>query len=148
MIALHDFIGTWQLARRIVEDAGRQARFEGTARFARMDGAAGAAGALLLHEEGTLYLPGQDGLHATRRFTWWPGRDGRVEVRFDDGRPFHVFDPNRAECTDRHWCDPDTYVVRYDFSRWPEWSARWRVDGPRKGYTMHSRYLIHAPAGA
>jgi hypothetical protein len=143
MIGLHDFTGTWRLARRIVEDDGQVARLTGTARFEPL-----GQGALMLREKGTLHLPGQGGFAATRCYAWWPGQGGVIEVRFDDGRPFHSFDPNTADSAATHWCAPDTYAVRYDFSRWPEWSARWRVDGPRKGYTMYSRYLMQATAGA
>ena len=39
-----------------------------------------------------------------------------------------------------HWCDPDTYKVRYDFREWPLWRAEWRVTGPRKDYVMRSVY--------
>ena len=52
-----------------------------------------------------------------------------------------AFAGGAGDSGDRHWCDPDSYAVRYDFSRWPEWSARWRVEGPHKAYIMYSRYV-------
>ncbi|MDR9484043.1 MULTISPECIES: DUF6314 family protein [Sediminimonas] len=136
MIALSDFIGEWRLTRRIVHDSGQEARFCGQARFK-----AQADGALLLCEVGTLHVPGQGEFAATRRYLWRPGNAGTIDVQFDDGRPFHRFDPNAGDSGDRHWCDPDSYAVRYDFSHWPEWSARWRVEGPHKAYIMYSRYV-------
>ncbi len=136
MIALSDFTGVWQLTRRIIHDGGQQARFDGVATFEPLK-----ADALLLREEGLLRLPGQGGFAANRSYRWGLSGDGAIEVFFDDGRPFHEFDPNADACGDRHWCDPDLYAVRYDFSLWPEWSSRWRVDGPHKGYTMFSTYV-------
>ena len=151
MIALSDFKGAWRLTRRIIHDGGQQARFDGVATFEPLDAGADAgagAGALLLREEGLLRLAGQGGFAANRCYRWGPSEEGAIAVSFDDGRPFHEFDPNAGACGDRHWCDPDLYAVRYDFSHWPRWSSRWRVDGPRKSYTMFSTYVRDDRAGA
>ena len=59
-------------------------------------------------------------------------------VDYADGRPFHEFDPARPRAA--HWCDPDDYRVRYDFTRWPLWRAEWEVRGPRKDYLMMTDY--------
>jgi hypothetical protein len=64
-------------------------------------------------------------------------------VYFADGTFFHRFalspQPEAA-----HFCAPDQYDVTYNFTDWPHWSSTWRVKGPRKDYTMQSRY-IRAP---
>ena len=138
MIGLKDFEGRWRIARRITDALGKDATFAGTAVFS-------PAGAdLILHEAGRLELSGQGGFQAERRYLW-RAQGALIEVLFDDGRPFHRFDPAGAVAEAGHWCDPDTYDVRYDFGRWPRWSAEWRVTGPRKDYVMQS---VYTPDGA
>jgi hypothetical protein len=75
-------------------------------------------------------------MEAERVYLWRASGAG-IEVLFDDGRPFHRIDDS-AEAA--HWCDPDQYDVTYEFGRWPKWSSRWRVLGPRKDYVMVSNY--------
>ncbi|MCB2117367.1 MAG: trigger factor [Rhodobacteraceae bacterium] len=129
---LGEFEGEWTVARRIVDRLGPEARFEGVARFSR------AGTGLLYREEGELFVGGGQGFHAERSYFWHPGEGGRIAVDFGDGRAFHDFDP--AEPAGRHHCGDDDYAVRYDFSHWPEWRAEWVVKGPRKDYTLTSRY--------
>ena len=50
------------------------------------------------------------------------------------------FVPSGRTAGSDHPCGADLYRVEYDFSRWPEWSAVWDVSGPRKNYTMESRF--------
>ena len=133
-IELCDFEGRWHVAR-VIEDAktGGQGHFEGEVLFEP------EADGLRYTETGTLRLDGQPGFTSSLVYLWRPDLAG-VAVFFDDGRPFHGFDlAAQPEAT--HWCDPDHYTVRYDFSDWPNWSARWAVTGPRKDYVMMSRYV-------
>ena len=118
---------------RVIHDhrAGSTGRLEGTAVFTPDDPG------LLYHETGTLTLPGQPPFHAERRYRWRQGDDGLV-VEFDDGRFFHVIDPAAPDA--RHWCDPDTYDVTYEFGFWPDWQSVWTVSGPRKAYQMTTTY--------
>lgn len=129
-----EFEGLWHLTKIIIDDKTRgQGRFEGEARFEPVEGT------LRYLETGVLHIEGQTALSATRRYIWRPSGAG-VAVTFEDGRPFHTFDfAPSAEAA--HWCDPDDYRVSYDFSNWPEWTSRWRVEGPRKAYTMTSTYV-------
>lgn len=131
---LTDFLGEWRIARRIVHIAGGGARFSGRATFAP------AGTGLICFETGEMRLTGQVPIRAERRSLWRPGPGGAIEVRFADGRAFHHFDPAEAVPRARHDCAPDVYEVAYDFTRWPAWSARWRVRGPRKDYALVSRY--------
>ncbi|MFN0115949.1 MAG: DUF6314 family protein [Paracoccaceae bacterium] len=129
---LADFAGRW-LVERAIDDAraGQTGHFGGQATFTP-DGEA-----LIYEEEGTLRLGDAAPVHATRRYLW--RQDGPdIAVLFPDGRPFHSFAPGAPGAD--HWCDPDSYRVAYDFARWPDWTARWRVTGPRKDYAMTSRY--------
>lgn len=124
---LVDFLGPWWLSREILQADGTRGRFEGRAEWQ-------AAGADALYvEEGELVLP-HGSFRAERRYRW----DADLNVFFEDGRYFHTV-PVAGGATG-HWCDPDRYDVTYDFSRWPDWSSRWQVRGPRKDYAMFSRY--------
>jgi len=130
LLELWDFEGEWQITRRI-EDAlsGQEGQFAGAASFVR-----DVAG-LQYSEKGLLTLGGAS-MKAERVYLWRASGAG-IEVLFDDGRPFHRIDDS-AEAA--HWCDPDQYDVTYEFGRWPKWSSRWRVLGPRKDYVMVSNY--------
>ncbi|EPX84948.1 DUF6314 family protein [Salipiger mucosus] len=127
MRQLYDFLGDWQLSRDIAHADGTSARFEGRASWQPED-----TGALYV-ETGELILP-QGRFAAERRYRW----AADLSVFFDDGRFFHAVPPGGGEAA--HWCDPDQYDASYDFTRWPEWQARWQVRGPRKDYVMVSRY--------
>lgn len=129
---LEDFTGRWRIARRIDDRLGAVAgRFEGVAGFRPVPKG------LAYREEGRLWLGAGPGIVAVRDYLWRE-EAGRIAVDHADGRPFHAFAPAEPEA--RHWCDPDDYRVRYDFSRWPEWRAEWTVRGPRKDYRMESVY--------
>ena len=133
MIGLHDLEGVWQLDREIEDrHAGTRGRLEGSCRF-RRDGAG-----LRQEERGWLTLGGGAPLRAGRVYLWRAEGDG-LAVYFEDGRAFHVLGPGRL--ADRHWCDPDRYEVRYDFTGWPAWTQRWRLTGPRKDAVILSRFL-------
>ena len=132
---LSDFAGDWTLEREI-EDAraARTGTFAGAARFRPV------GGNLAYEETGTLAFPGTPSMQASRRYLWRTGGAGGIDVLFDDGRFFHGFDPAAPAPSAGHDCAPDTYRVRYDFTAWPHWQAEWRVTGPRKDYSMLSRY--------
>ncbi|QFT93535.1 hypothetical protein FIU86_11845 [Roseovarius sp. THAF9] len=129
---LADFEGVWRLERDVVHANAAPARFEGEARFVPgQDG-------LIYREAGVLTMAGEAPMRAERGYLWRAGNSGGIDVMFEDGRFFHSI-TGSAEA--RHWCDPDTYHVQYDFGGWPEWRATWAVSGPRKAYQMISRYV-------
>lgn len=138
--SLWSFEGDWRLARRIEHAGGRgDARLSGTARFLR------SGRTLIHHESGTLSIDGVQGsgMRAERRYLWRTDA-GWIAIHFEDGRPFHGIPLGVARPEATHLCGSDRYAVRYDFGRWPEWTAVWRVTGPRKDYTMTSHLV---PAG-
>jgi hypothetical protein len=61
-----------------------------------------------------------------------------MDVTFPDGRPFHrmSFRPDASQ--DRHWCDPDTYRVRYTLTGPDGFSYAWDVRGPQKDQLLES----------
>lgn len=135
--ALEEFAGVWTLSRVIEDRAlGRTGRMTGVAAFTR-EGAV-----LICRESGILRFPGGGGMPAERVTRWRNAGGGLIAVEFADGRPFHDFSSGSARATALHDCAPDRYEVLYDFSRWPVWTAEWRVAGPRKDYTMRTVYGI------
>lgn len=142
-VSLAEFAGLWRLSRRIADRRGKtEGRFEGQARLA--PGPDGAAG-LVYVEEGKLFLGDAAPLAATRRLLWQPAADGGIAVAFADGRPFHRIRPGGLMPVDTHVCGADLYQVEYDFRDWPAWGVTWRVVGPRKDYSLQSRYSREAP---
>ncbi|AJE46355.1 DUF6314 family protein [Celeribacter indicus] len=132
---LTDFGGIWRLEREIEDHlGGGRARMYGTCAF-RPDGTG-----LDVEERGLLHMPdAARPFEAARRYLWREeGR--RIDVFFADGGYFHSFAPEEAQPEAGHDCAPDRYDVRYDFSLWPDWHARWRVRGPRKDYLSVTRF--------
>ena len=126
------FQGRWHVSRRLEDALGAQSgHFEGEATLVPSDMG------LRYSEHGTLTLD-QGGAFRAERVYCWQFIDGRVEVRFDDGRAFHSFGANGLG-TD-HPCGDDHYRVRYDFTDWPAWRARWTVTGPRKAYVSDTTF--------
>lgn len=138
--SLWSFEGRWRLDRRIAHASGQgNATLSGETRFTR-------SGQTLVQEDsGTLVIDGAAGagMQARRRYLW-RAEGGWIAISFDDGRPFHAIPLGVTDPEATHLCSPDRYEVRYDFGRWPDWTAIWRVTGPRKDYVMTSQY---APAG-
>lgn len=134
MIGPERFAGRWAL-NRVIEDAraGQVLRGRGQAVIA------GQGDGLVYREALELEVPGQGALRGERCYLWrWRGAE--VEVRFDDGRPFHRFRAaGRDEGTD-HPCGADLYRVVYDFTAFPRWEAVWSVTGPRKDYVSRTVY--------
>ncbi|MEL6477417.1 MAG: DUF6314 family protein, partial [Pseudomonadota bacterium] len=87
-------------------------------------------------EAGVLRFKGHD-YHADRRSLWRFPEGGRVEVQYEDGRPFHDFILEEPEAV--HLCGEDRYRVSYDFGE-DHWTSIWDVRGPAKDYVMTTHY--------
>ena len=139
MLGAADFEGVWTLERKIKD---RKGAMNGT-----LAGQAVLAGdgadRLIYREIGLLTLDSGAKLQAERRYRW-EFATGRVQISFDDGRPFHDFMPQGQAAGSDHPCGADHYSVLYDFTRWPQWQAVWTVTGPRKDYTSTSLYRREA----
>ncbi|WP_376872273.1 DUF6314 family protein [Albirhodobacter sp. R86504] len=129
-LSLDDFAGAWRLNCEIADHlTGQIAQFVGEGRLHLSQNES----AVWL-ERGEMRIGAGPVMQAERRYLW--AQDGaRIHVSFGDGRPFHSFAPDGAPQA-MHWCDPDDYRVRYDFTGWPTWRTTWRVKGPRKDYEM------------
>jgi hypothetical protein len=129
---LGSLLGQWDLARVIVHGDGREDRFEGVCVFTR-------SGPRVVQDEVGQLLTANGTFEATRRYIWAEA-EGRLDVHFDDMRPFHSVPLGLDHCKTVHLCDPDRYEVTYDFARFPLWNSVWTVEGPRKAYRMVSRF--------
>jgi len=137
MERLEDFTGHWSLGRIVVHADGGRSKVVGSAVF-RTD----PEGLRYLEAGHMRHVPAQGRqviLSVRQRYLWSPAESG-IAVRFDDGRPFHDLPVGQPICTAEHPCAPDLYRLSYDFSGWPEWRVVCRVTGPRKDYTMRTRY--------
>ena len=128
------FAGRWSIEREIVHFDGLNGRLTGTATIAPS-----GPGLYTYDETGTLTLGDAEPLHATRRYLWRTAEQA-IDVSFADGSPFHRIALGAFRPETVHLCPPDRYAVTYDFTRWPLWTSRWRVEGPRKDYVMTSAY--------
>ena len=132
MITLADLAGKWRLTRVIIDHlAGREGRFVGQCQWLP------EADGLRQEEAGILHFADAPPMQAHRSYLWRVEGAG-LAVFFDDGRPFHRLGPGLL--SDRHYCDPDIYDVRYDFSQWPLWTQSWQVQGPRKDMSILSQF--------
>ncbi len=133
MLNEQDFLGDWSLARQIDDRAGGQSgQMIGRASFVRADDH------VLYREAGQMRLGNGPAMSAERSYIW--RFENGVTVQFADGRPFHQFIPSGQVDGTNHPCGDDFYRVKYDFTGWPDWSATWRVTGPRKDYTSITHY--------
>lgn len=133
LTALADLAGRWRLERLITHSDGRADRFSGEAVF-------GWSGPRLIEDQsGALETAEGAKVTATRRYVW-TAEPGRIEVLFGDMRPFHTIPLRVARPETTHLCPPDRYAVTYDFTQFPDWTATWKVEGPRKEYRMTCHY--------
>jgi hypothetical protein len=129
-----DFLGRWDVKRTITDMRVLETGvLNGEAVFSDGDDC------LNYREKGTLVFGGGAPLVAERSYIWRFGLE-RVEVLFEDGRPFHGFDLVGAPQADDHLCGDDLYKGGYVFVRWPEWKVVWNVEGPRKRYRSETIY--------
>ena len=129
------FSGLWSIRRHIFDITSQwTGRFDGEGRFIPDE-----AG-MRYREDGRLRFGGLQDVAATRTYLYRFPDPARVEVRFEDGRFFHAFDPRGPVAEADHLCDADLYEVRYVFEADAAWRAEWRVEGPRKAYRMVTYY--------
>ena len=131
--SLSALAGQWSLTRTIDHADGATHRFSGQSTFAW------SGPRLIETQSGHLDMGAGPALKATRRYVW-TAESGRIEVLFDDMRPFHTIPLGVATPETTHLCPPDRYQVTYDFTAFPDWTAVWNVEGPKKEYRMASHY--------
>ena len=125
------FRGQWLLVR-IIENVpeGIIGEVWGEAQFVN-DGEG-----LTCREQGVMRFQGAD-YHTERTSLWRFPEAGRVEVLYEDGRPFHDFltrDPIALTIE-----EDARYEIVYDFEP-GTWISRWQLLGPGRNYMMTTRY--------
>lgn len=129
--------GQWTVQRDLLDRAdGTRGTFSGVVHFVPTDD-----GGLAFREEGTMRWPSFTG-PASREYLLRPaGSPDALDVFFPDGRPFHRMSFTPESNLDRHWCDPDTYRVAYDYGGRDRFSYTWDVQGPRKDLLLTSHLV-------
>jgi hypothetical protein len=126
--------GRWRIVRAIEDRrTGQRGRLDGLAVWAP-DG-----DGLAYREDGVLRLAGFEG-PANRRYRYDFPAPARAEVRFEHGAPFHDLDLTGGAWRAEHRCDPDLYEGQFRAEGPWAWEATWRVAGPRKDFTLVTRY--------
>ncbi|MEL7468100.1 MAG: DUF6314 family protein [Pseudomonadota bacterium] len=87
-------------------------------------------------ENGVLRFQGTD--YHTGRVSLWRFRAGdKVDVQYEDGRPFHDFLTQRPIAL--KIAEDARYEISYDFEP-KTWLSRWKMLGPNSDYEMTTRY--------
>jgi len=125
------FAGQWQMVR-IIENVreGVIGEVWGQADFVEDDEG------LTCIENGVLRFGGHD-YHTGRVSLWRFGEGGHIEVRYEDGRPFHDFltqDPIVLSIDGEA-----RFQISYTFNR-DSWTSSWELLGPGADYLMTTRY--------
>lgn len=142
-------LGSWRVERTLWDrSADTRGTFTGVAAFIETDD-----GALRFREEGTVHwaAPGGEPFAgpAQREYVLRPSdRPDTLEVFFPDGRPFHRMSFLPADDSELHWCDPDTYRVKYSLVSRDEYRYSWDVSGPAKNLLLESVLRRSDAAGA
>jgi hypothetical protein len=132
-------VGTWDFRREV------QDHRDGSAYTARGEATFGAEddGRIRWAENGTLSwstgtTPVTRTLFLVRDEPGVAGSSSGWRVTFEDGRDFHPWTGGAVE----HLCGRDLYQggVAVPPGRPRSWELTWRVRGPEKDYTMHTRY--------
>ena len=123
--------GPWQMVR-IIENVpeGVIGEVWGQAEFI-FDGEG-----LTCIEDGVLRFGGVD-YHTGRTSLWRFEAEEKIEVQYEDGRPFHDF-LTREPIALRIAGDA-RYEITYDFEP-GTWISRWQMQGPGENYMMTTRY--------
>lgn len=123
--------GAWSVDREL-RDGERRGRFQGVATFRAEDGG------IWWDEDGEIDFgafrgPAHRRLRLVPRGTAW-------EVRFEDGRHFHLLDLSSGHCDAGHDCGADRYDGTFDVLAPDAFEVVWVVRGPAKDQRIVSRY--------
>ncbi|HYB09733.1 MAG TPA: DUF6314 family protein [Alphaproteobacteria bacterium] len=133
--------GAWRIVRRIGDRRlGIVGRLEGCATFAP------TARGFCYDESGTLQFGAYRGSVTQRYLFDIEDSAPAAKICLADGRPFYVLDLRSGVANVAHDCGADRYRGRYRTFCADDWTLTWRVDGPRKRYSIATRYSRDAPS--
>ena len=95
-------------------------------------------------EEGGTDL-GETELELDREFRYNFTNSALAEVRFTDGRFFHVLDMSKGIVRVDHNCGEDTYSGVFRALNADGWLSVWRIEGPGKSQVVTTRYIRVRP---
>lgn len=146
---LESLAGRWSLQRVVEGQDTNRGSMQGIATFRRLE-----SGFMAYREEGRLLLSGGDAFDAFRDYLY-DRIPGGFAVFFSETPPrlFHEIrlrDAGADTLTGEaeHLCGQDHYTTRYLFQPDGSFVVRHDVRGPRKDYTMTTRYAPTAPSPA
>ncbi len=132
--------GPWLFERKVFDGMREEeATASGTAKF--VDEMMNAKPGLRYREEGQLEL-GDITVETEREYIYGFLADGGVaEVRFADGRFFHVLDLSKGMVRVEHQCGDDHYQGLFRVLTDQAWLSVWRVTGPRKSQVITTHFI-------
>lgn len=131
--------GGWLFERTVFDTLRNdKATAEGAARFA--DELMNNEPGLRYRETGELKLGGIT-LETEREYIYGFPAHGVAEVRFADGRFFHMLDLSKGMVRVEHQCGDDTYQGLFRVLTDKAWLSVWKVTGPRKDQVITTHYL-------
>lgn len=131
----HFLGGAWRFERKVHDGLlDQEGDCIGTAQFTP-DG-----DELNYREEGGLKM-GDIETTTEREYLYSFPAPSMAEVRFPDGRFFHVLDLTKGIVRVEHQCGDDVYHGLFRVLSNQAWLSVWRVTGPRKSQVITTRYL-------
>lgn len=137
---LYGFLhGHWRFERKVHDTKlDQQGECVGEAHFNGEN--KGEVDALAYREEGDLKIGGIE-ISTQRDYRFAFPAPSMAEVRFADGRLFHLLDLTKGIVRVEHQCGDDTYHGLFRVLSDNSWLSVWRVLGPRKSQVITTRYL-------
>lgn len=140
---VHDLLaylrGTWAFERKVFDAlTNSEATAQGVARFS--DELMNAKPGLRYREDGELKL-GDITLETEREYIYGFPDEAVAEVRFPDGRLFHLLELTNGIVRVEHKCGDDDYQGLFRALTEIAWLSVWRVTGPRKSQVITTHYI-------
>lgn len=143
-VHVHDLIaylrGPWLYERKVFDaTAEQEVTASGKVQFA--DELTNGQPGLRYREDGEMEIDGI-AVQTEREYIYGFLADGGVaEVRFADGRFFHVLDLSKGMVRVEHQCGDDTYQGLFRVLTDQAWLSVWRVTGPRKSQVITTHFI-------
>lgn len=132
--------GHWLFERKVF-DATRNQEVTANGQAHYLDEMMNAKPGLRYREDGEVDLDGVS-VQTEREYIYGFLADGGVaEVRFADGRFFHVLDLSKGMVRVEHQCGEDLYQGLFRVLTDQAWLSVWRITGPRKSQVITTHFI-------